>query len=156
MKKTILGILCFFIIIGVICCIPIYHNVQLNKFANQLDNIDFPENVEIVDRVKICGKLTGNGNSLDYFACVLVQTSEKREALEKLLNESDIVQVENGDKVCRYREVVPVHEALLESRFIEHETVEFKNLEEETNFRGYYALIIYDGGYEPIWDLRGH
>ena len=39
MKKTILGILCFFIIIGVICCIPIYHNVQLNKFANQLDDI---------------------------------------------------------------------------------------------------------------------
>lgn len=112
--------------------------------------------MEIVDRVKICGKLVGNGNSLDYFACVLVQTPEKQSVLEKLLNESDIVQVGNSDKVCRYREVVPVHGALLESQFIEHETVEFKDLEEEISFRGYYALIIYDGGYEPLWDLRGH
>ena len=94
MNKAILGILCFFIIIGVICYIPIYHNVQLNKFANQLDDVDFPENVEIVDRVKICGKLVGNGNSLDYFACVLVQTSEKQSVLEKLLNESKIANLE--------------------------------------------------------------
>ena len=156
MNKTILGILVFFIVIGVVCYVPIYHNVQLNRFANQLDDIDFPEDVEIVDRVKICGKLAGNGNALDYFACVLVQTSEEQAVLERLLNESDIVQAGNSDKVCRYREVVPVHAASLESRFIEHETVEFEALEKETSFLGYYALIIYDGGYEPLWDLRGH
>ena len=112
--------------------------------------------MEIVDRVKICGKLTGNGNSLDYFACVLVQTSEGQAVLERLLNESDIVQAGNSDKKRRYREVDPVHAASLESRFIEHKTVEFEALEKETSFLGYYALIIYDGGYEPIWDLRGH
>lgn len=156
MRKTIVVFLGLVFLISLIVSIPIYHNIKLNEFASQLENIKYPGNVEVIESKKTCGKLVGNGNSMDYFACVLVRCQDKQEVLENLLFQSDIVQVGNKDKACEYREVVPVNGCVLESKYLQHGTIEFETLANKIEHQEYYALIIFDGGYDAFWDLRGH
>ena len=52
-----------------------------------------------------------------------------------------------------YREVVKVNSVALETELLEHKSVSFEKLENVADFKGYYALIIYDGGYTSYFNI---
>jgi len=53
---------------------PILNNITLSSFSKQIYNYPLPENMELIEKKAVCGKLNGNGNGMDYFACILIKT----------------------------------------------------------------------------------
>lgn len=53
-------------------------------------------------------------------------------------------------------DVVPVNKNKLETKYLEHGEINFNVLQNQSDFNGYYALVIYDGGYSSDFDIRGH
>lgn len=128
----------------------------MNKFARQLFDLELPQGSSVVEEKKICGKLNGNGNSMDYLACLLIKSNKTKEELDDYLNNLTFHCVENQEKECTEKEVVKVDGEILQSKYLEHEKIRFESLEDEMKFSNYYALVIYDGGYSSDFDIRGH
>jgi hypothetical protein len=159
MKKNIFSFLGIFGILGLLCFFFIvrnYNNFRLNGFAKQLYDMELPEDIIVVEKDKICGKLNGNGNSMDFLACLLVKTKRSKEELEILLKSVNFRCIGDREGICVDKEVVKVDGEILQSNYLQHEIVNFESLSKETNFSNYYAFVIYDGGYSSDFDIRGH
>lgn len=154
MNKVIAGVVGF--ILSLFLVVPIYNNFQLSRFSRQLWDLEFPQGIVVLEEDKENGKLNGNGNSMDYLACVLVKSEKPQDELEEFLESKKFHRVRDHEKECRDKEVVKVESDNLQSKYLEHETITFESLSDETEFQGYYALIIYDGGYDSSFDIRGH
>lgn len=59
---------------------PVYNNVSLHNFSQQLYTIPTPENVTIIEHMRKCENL-GNSNHLDFMAAILVQTDLTQEEI---------------------------------------------------------------------------
>ena len=59
---------------------------------------------------------------------------------DEYLGSIDVVKVDNGK---------------LETDYLEHGEIRFKNSKNGDDYSKYYALVIYDGGYSAIFDIRG-
>ena len=84
--KKILKILLIAIII-VILFIPLIisvsnDNISKNVVKN-LKSISLPDNSELIDSISVSGKLTGNGNGMQYFGAILIKTDLSEEELNK-------------------------------------------------------------------------
>lgn len=156
MKKLVIGIIGVIAIIGIFYIFSFRNDLKLNKFARQLFDLELPQGSSVVEEKKICGKLNGNGNSMDYLACLLIKSNKSKQELDDYLNNLTFHCVENQEKECTEKEVVKVDGEILQSKYLEHETIMFESLEDEMNFSNYYALVIYDGGYSSDFDIRGH
>lgn len=154
MSKVIAGAVGF--ILSLYLIVPIYNNFQLSRFSRQLWNLEFPQGVIVLEEDKENGKLNGNGNSMDYLACVLVKSEKTQDELQEFLEGKKFHCARDDEGECRDIEVVKVESDILQSKYLEHETITFEFLSDETEFQDYYALIIYDGGYDSSFDIRGH
>ena len=154
MKKIVMSIIGLIGIIAI--ALPCYNNLKLNKFARQLFDLELPQGSSVIEGKKICGKLNGNGNSMDYLACLLIKSDKTKAELDDFLSHLSFHCVEYQEKECTEKEVVKVDGETLQSKYLEHQTMTFESLVDETNFCDYYALVIYDGGYSSDFDIRGH
>ena len=82
---TKLLILILVIIVG----LQIFYKIEQNIFCDQLFDMEFPDEITVVEKHKVRGKLNGNGNSMDFLACVLVKTNKTKEELELMLKNKD-------------------------------------------------------------------
>ena len=83
-KGIIIGIIILFIllIIGLPLYIVLMNNEIANRTTEELANTQLPENTEIVDTISIAGKVSGNGNGMQYFGAVLLKTDLSEEELD--------------------------------------------------------------------------
>lgn len=83
-KGIIIGIIILFIllIIGLPLYIVLMNNEIANRTTEELANTQLPENTEIVDTISIAGKVSGNGNGMQYFGAVLLKTNLSEEELD--------------------------------------------------------------------------
>jgi hypothetical protein len=146
--------------------VPTTNNIALSIFSKQLYNIELPE-TKVIEKYSVCGKLNGNGNGMDFLACVLVETDLTYEELKvefestnfkhakpgtplhyggfkdgTYLISTDVVKVDSGGK--------------LNTDYLMHYEIKFKNPKDGDDYSKYYALVIYDGGYLALFDIRGH
>lgn len=142
------------VIIGAFVVMFNYNNVILVKFSLQLFEMDLPEDVSVIEKVKLRGKLNGNGNGMDFFACILVKTERSLEELDNYLNEQEFIPAKNHEIVDT--EVVKLKSNRLETKYVEHGEVIFDNIKNEVDFDNYFVLLIYDGGYSADFDILGH
>lgn len=147
-----LFIVCF--IIGLFVLAMNYNSYVLIKFSSQLFEMDLPEGVHVIEKYKVKGKLNGNGNGMDFFACILVKTDRSQEELRDYLNNQKFIPAKNHEIV--ETEVIKLQSIQLKTKYVEHEEIEFETLKNEVNFNDYYVLIIYDGGYSADFDISGH
>lgn len=147
-----LFIVCF--IIGLVVLAMNYNSYVLIKFSSQLFEMDLPEGVHVIEKYKVKGKLNGNGNGMDFFACILVKTERSQEELRDYLNNQKFIPAKNHEIV--ETEVVKLQSIQLKTKYVEHEEIEFETLQNEVNFNDYYVLSIYDGGYSADFDISGH
>ena len=130
-----------------------YHNIVLSVFAQQLYKCSLPEHTEIIEKHKVCGKLYGNGDGMDFWACILVKSDKTLDELEAYFNAVPFRTAKPHHETVE-RQVVSVNEKQLKSDFLEHRTIIFDRLP-EGDTSGYYAVIIYDSGYWNFLDIRG-
>ena len=87
-KKTIkppllvIGIVIAFVIFIVIILNAgaFYNDFVLNSFSKQIYNCNLPEGTVIVEKQNMCGKLNGNGDGMDFLACILIKSDNNRRA----------------------------------------------------------------------------
>lgn len=155
MKKrftNVFIILCIIIILLIIS-IPIIITCGNDRFAenvvSELKSTPLPSNTEIVANKSIAGKLSGNGNGMQYLGVIVVKSELNNEQLNTYYNnyrenswDFCISSIEGSDVDITDRQ--PIH---------------FKELENLSDYSHYYA--IYSWGESPnsfFWDLdlRGH
>ncbi len=153
-SRWIFEVVIMCVIIGTFVLLFNYNNLILMKFSSQLFEMDLPEDISVIEKVKLRGKLNGNGNGMDFFACILVKTERSLEELDHYLSEQEFIPAKNHEIV--ETEVVKLKSNQLETKYVEHEEVRFNNIKNEADSDNYFVLLIYDGGYSADFDILGH
>lgn len=147
-KKVLIFILIIlFILIGTSIYITVYNDMVAKRVENELKDAELPNNTEMVDSISVAGKLTGNGNGMQYFGAILIKTELTKEELE--------------DYYKQYRKnewnflVSKVKSNEIDK--IEHGSYKFEKYNE--NDKDKYFIIYSWGTSKGMWsdfDLRGH
>lgn len=144
-KLKLVGILAAVVLIGGVVSIPLINNHTAYKVEKALCEIPLPEETELIESLSQAGKLTGNGNGMQYFGAILIRSDLSLEELDAYYsryrsNEWEcLVKIQEGQSI----------------EGIDHGTLQFA---EEIKDRGYY--IVYSWGSENSLldelDIRGH
>ena len=142
--KNIFIIIVISIIIFLILC-PIVNNITVSNLIKDIEMIPLPKKTYIVEKLSQAGKLNGNGNGMQYFGAVLLNSELSLEELEqyyKPFRETPweyVVEIQNSQEI----KAIEHGHALFESDvFKDH----------------YYIVYSWGKGISPFqyFDLRGH
>ena len=144
-KLKLVGILAAVVLIGGAISIPLINNYTAYKVERALCEIPLPEEAELIESLSQAGKLTGNGNGMQYLGAILIR--------------SDLSLKELDDYYSGYRS--NEWECLVETQegqsieVIDHGTLQFT---EEIKDSGYYIVYSWGSGNSPLeeLDIRGH
>ncbi len=78
----IVRILAAAILIGGVISIPLINNHTAYKVEKALCEIPLPEETELIESLSQAGKLTGNGNGMQYFGAILIRSELSLEELD--------------------------------------------------------------------------
>ena len=73
-KLKIVGILAAAILISGVISIPLINNHAAYKVEKALCEIPLPKETELIESLSQAGKLTGNGNGMQYFGAILIKS----------------------------------------------------------------------------------
>ena len=73
-KLKLVGILAAVVLIGGVISIPLINNYTAYKVERALCEIPLPEEAELIESLSQAGKLTGNGNGMQYFGAILIRS----------------------------------------------------------------------------------
>lgn len=144
-KLKLVGILTAVVLIGGVISIPLINNHTAYKVEKELCETPLPEKTELIESISRAGKLTGNGNGMQYFGAILIQSELSLKELDDYYSDyrsnewEYLVKIQEGQSI----------------EGIDHGTLQFA---EEIKDRGYY--IVYSWGSENSLldelDIRGH
>ena len=144
-KLKLVGILVAVVLIGGVISISFINNNIAYKVEKKLCETPLREKTELIESISRAGKLTGNGNGMQYFGAILIRSDLSLEELDAYYsgyrsNEWEcLVETQEGQSI----------------EGIDHGTLQFA---EEIKDRGYY--IVYSWGSENSLldelDMRGH
>lgn len=146
MKKLTLAVMLAVVLLtGGMISIPLINDYTAYKVEKALRETPLPEGTELIESLSKAGKLTGNGNGMQYFGAILIRSDLSLEELDEYYsdyrsNEWDYyVEVQKGQSVEE----------------IEHGTLQFS---EEINGSGYYIVSSWGSGNSFLeeFDIRGH
>ena len=80
-KLKLVGILAAVVLIGSVISIPLINNHTAYKVEKALCEIPLPEEPELIESLSQDGKLTGNGNGMQYFGAILIRSDLSLEEL---------------------------------------------------------------------------
>ncbi|WP_202707220.1 hypothetical protein [Sporosalibacterium faouarense] len=160
-KKLVVGlvimpVIILVIIISLFFVSPIINNISLNNFAKQLNKDSLPRKTNLVDKDAVCGKLNGNGNGMDFFACILIESELSLEELDKHYKVQEFNTARKSGRYNVRLDIIHANGYMLKTEHLEHQDVYFESLKNIDDYSGYYVVIIYDGGYPTYFDLRGN
>lgn len=128
--------------------ITISNDMIAKRTEKELKHTSLPENTEIIDSISIAGKLTGNGNGMQYFGAILIKTDLSEEELNNYYNQyrenewSFVVKKQDTSKI----------------EVIEHGNYSFKKYNEKDKEK-YYIIYSWGSSKNDLlfeFDLRGH
>ena len=144
-KLKLVGMLVAVVLIGGVISISFINNNIAYKVEKELCETPLPEKTELIESISRAGKLTGNGNGMQYFGAILIRSDLSLEELDAYYsgyrsNEWEcLVETQEGQSI----------------EVIDHETLQFS---EEIKDSGYYILYSWGSGNSPLeeLDIRGH
>ena len=144
-KLKLVGILAAVVLIGSVISIPLINNHTAYKVEKALCEIPLPEETELIESLSQAGKLTGNGNGMQYFGAILIRSDLSLEELDAYYsgyrsNEWEyLVEIQEGQSID----------------VIDHETLNFGK---EINDAGYYIVYSWESENSLLkeLDIRGH
>ena len=146
MKKIkLVGILAAVVLIGGSLSIPLLNNHIAYKVEKALCEIPMPEETELIESLSQAGKLTGNGNGMQYFGAILIRSELSLEELDAYYSDyrsnewEYLVEIQEGQSI----------------EVIEHKALQFS---EEIEDGGYYIVYSWGSGNSLLeeLDIRGH
>ncbi|WP_371368216.1 hypothetical protein SRRS_18780 [Sporomusa rhizae] len=144
----------FIFVMSLFIFIPLLNDYRLFAFAQQLKTL--PQNITLVESKTICGKLNGNGNGMDFLACILVKSDLSLEEIQQYYDGIVFQTAKNDVNHKVEKQVLPVKGNKLETEYLEHGSISFDTLKPSPDYSKYYIMLIYDGGYSADLDIRGH
>lgn len=143
-KAKIVGICMIVLVLAIFVSVPAYNNYCAYKVEKVLCETPLPEQTELIEAISQTGKLTGNGNGMQYFGAILIRSELSLEELNTYYsdyrsNEWDyLVEVQEGRSV----------------EVIDHGTLQFS---EEIKDSGYYIVYSWGNGNSLLkeLDIRG-
>ena len=144
-KLKLVGILTAVVLIGGVISIPLINNYTAYKVERALCEIPLPEEAELIESLSQAGKLTGNGNGMQYFGAILIRSDLSLEELDAYYsryrsNEWEcLVETQEGQHI----------------EVIDHGTLQFL---EEIKGNCYYIVYSLGSGNSLLeeLDIRGH
>ena len=146
MKKTkIAGICLIVLILAAFVSVPVYNNYCAYNVEKMLCETPLPEQTELIEAISKAGKLTGNGNGMQYFGAILIKS-------ELSLEELDAYYSEYRSNEWEY--LVDIQEGQ-EIEVVDHSTLQFA---EQIESKGYYIVYSWGDGNSLLKeiDIRGH
>ena len=144
-KLKLVGILVVVVLIGGVISISFINNNIAYKVEKELCETPLPEKTELIESISRAGKLTGNGNGMQYFGAILIQSELSLKELDDYYSDHRsnewecLVETQEGQSI----------------EVIDHETLQFS---EEIKDSGYYILYSWGSGNSLLeeLDIRGH
>ena len=144
-KLKLVGILVAVVLIVGVISISFINNNIAYKVEKKLCETPLPEKTELIESISRAGKLTGNGNGMQYFGAILIRSDLSLEELDAYYsgyrsNEWEcLVETQEGQSI----------------EVFDHETLQFS---EEIKDSGYYILYSWGSGNSLLeeLDIRGH
>ena len=133
------------VLIGSVISIPLINNHTAYKVEKALCEILLPEETELIESLSQAGKLTGNGNGMQYFRAILIKSELSLEELETYYSDyrsnewEYLVEIQEGQSI----------------KVIEHKALQFS---EEIEDSGYYIVYSWGSGNSLLkeLDIRAH
>ncbi len=135
---------------------PILNNITLSSFSKQIYECPLPKNTLLIEAEAVCGKLNGNGNGMDFFACILIKSNMSIEQIKQYYKDKKFKPAKKDKEHVVDIEATSVNGEQLSTDYVLHEDVRFSKLKNIRDYSGYYVVMIYDGGYSADFDIRGH
>ena len=144
-KLKLVGILAAVVLIGGVISIPLINNHTAYKVEKELCETPLPEKTELIESISRAGKLTGNGNGMQYFGAILVRSDLSLEELDAYYSDyrsnewECLVETQEGQSI----------------EVIDHGGLQFS---EEIKDSGYYIVYSWGDGNSLLKeiDIRGH
>ena len=150
MKKVIVIIGVLILLITSVLAFPyVYNNCVLYNIERDLKNADLGSDVVILDSKSVCGKLNGNGNGMNFFAAVLIESdlsvAEVEANLATLKEKYEMVEVAEASSTT------------IQSVYLEHATIVFDQSFFDGNDETLMVVYAYESsGGIMIGDIRAH
>ena len=144
-RLKVVGMLVAVVLIGGVISVPLINNYTAYKVEKALCEIPLPEETELLESLSQAGKLTGNGNGMQYFGAILIRSELSLEELETYYSDyrsnewEYLVEIQEGQSI----------------KVIEHKTLQFSGEIEDS---GYYIVYSWGSGDSLLQelDMRGH
>lgn len=147
--KIILPALCLLIPLAMLLLAPHYNDSVAKKIADDLAALPLPSDTILLEQTSLAGKLVGEGNGMQYFGAILIQSSLPQGALQ-----AHYAPFAPNNWSCQ---VAPQTSSSLS--LLEHARLSFKTPINPGDTGGNY-YIVYTWGDNPTifneLDLRGH
>ena len=145
MKNKVIIYGCLGIVLCFIMSIPIVNDYCAYMVEKKLCAAPLPENTQLIDSVSKAGKLTGNGNGMQYLGAILIQS-------ELTMEQLDSYYLHYRENEWEYLVTVQTDRDL---SFIELDHLRFS---QEVTADGYYIVYSWRKGIElyEMLDMRGH
>lgn len=145
MKNKVIIYGCLGIVLCFIMSIPIVNDYCAYMVEKKLCAAPLPENTQLIDSVSKAGKLTGNGNGMQYLGAILIQS-------ELTMEQLDSYYLHYRENEWEYLVTVQTDRDL---SFIELDHLRFS---QEVTADGYFIVYSWGKGIElyEMLDMRGH
>lgn len=144
-KLKLVGILAAVVLIGGVISIPLINNHTAYKVEKKLCETPLPEKTKLIESISRAGKLTGNGNGMQYFGAILIRSYLSLEELDAYYS---------GYRSNEWEYLVDIQEGQ-EIEVVDHSTLQFA---EQIESKGYYIVYSWGDGNSLLKeiDIRGH
>lgn len=149
MKKVLKSLI--IILLALLIIFPFYISISndsvARKVEKELRDIELPVKTELIDSISIAGKLTGNGNGMQYFGAILLKTELNEDELAKYYEQykkdewSCLVKKQKTEKID----------------VLDHGVYKFDNINKE-EMEKYYIVYSWGSSENELLDIdiRGH
>ena len=114
-KLKLVGILVAVVLIGGVISISSINNNIAYKVEKELCETPLPEKTELIESISRAGKLTGNGNGMQYFGAILIRSDLSLEELDAYYS---------GYRSNEWEYLVDIQEGQ-EIEVVDHSTLQF-------------------------------
>lgn len=132
------------VILFFISC-PIVNNISARRVIGDIESIPLPQSTQIADQFSRAGKLVGNGNGMQFFGAILI---ESELSLEDLDQHYSLYRQTPWDYIVKVQGTQTID-------VIEHGVFSF---ETDVSNGQFYIVYSWGNGIPPFkdFDLRGH
>lgn len=142
---VIFGIIFTMLIFFLISC-PVVNDISAKQVMRDIDAIPLPDNTQVAARFSRAGKLVGNGNGMQFFGAVLLESELSLEELDQYYSS---YRKTDWDYIVQEQKTQNID-------VIEHGSASFET--ELVNGKIYYIVFSWGNGISPFqdFDLRGN